>query len=269
MTEGEFIAKIAPFAVEDMRRSKVAASLTISQAALESGWGNSGLTIKANNLFGIKGSGPAGSLTVQTTEYVNGRAIKVDAAFRAYNNWGESVADHSALIVNGVSWNRSLYSKAVGVNGKIAAQEIEDAGYATDPNYATKLIRIMNTYNLYQYDEGAKEGEEEMSAEDKQKLVSLENELKEQRALLAALTDSKDTLKTGVQEQGQTISKVVDHLSLIEGRATMNVPTWAAAAVKAAVDAGLLDTPSGGSYDFYRILTVLNRAGLLRTEKEG
>ncbi len=77
MTEVEFIAKIAPFAVEDMRRSKVPASFTISQAALESGWGNSGLTVKANNLFGIKGSGPAGSITVQTTEYVNGRAIKV------------------------------------------------------------------------------------------------------------------------------------------------------------------------------------------------
>lgn len=240
MTEVEFIAKIVPFAVEDMRRSKVPASLTISQAALESGWGNSGLTVKANNLFGIKGSGPAGSITVQTTEYVNGRAIKVAAAFRAYNNWGESVADHSALIVNGVSWNRSLYSKAVGVSGKIAAQEIAAAGYASDPNYASKLIRIMDTYNLYQYDDGIKE-DDEMSAEDKQKLVQMESELKGLR----------------------------DRLSLIEGRTVMNVPAWADAAVKAAVAAGLLDTPSGGSYDFYRIITVLNRAGLLRSEKEG
>lgn len=48
MTEVEFIAKIAPFAVADMRTSKVSASLTISQAALESGWGDSGLTVNAN-----------------------------------------------------------------------------------------------------------------------------------------------------------------------------------------------------------------------------
>lgn len=85
-----------------MQRSRIAASLTIAQAALESGWGNSGLTVKANNLFGIKGSGPAGSIAVRTTEYLNGKPVQVTAAFRAYNDWGESVADHSALIV-GVS----------------------------------------------------------------------------------------------------------------------------------------------------------------------
>ncbi|KAA1191361.1 glycoside hydrolase family 73 protein [Paenibacillus sp. B2(2019)] len=263
MTETEFIAKIANFAVKDMQISKVPASLTIAQAALESGFGSSGLTVKANNLFGIKGSGPAGSITVQTTEYVNGKAVKVEALFRAYNNWGESVADHSALIVNGVSWNRYLYSKVLGASGKVAAQEIAAAGYATDPNYAAKLIQIMDTYNLYKYDDEAKEGDDEMSAEDKQRLASLETEIKELRALIVSLTDSKDTLKTGMQEQGQSITKLSDRVTLIEGRAVMNVPPWAEAAVKAASAAGLLDTPSGGSYDFYRIITVLNRAGLL------
>lgn len=268
MTEGEFIAKIANFAVKDMQLTKVPASLTIAQAALESGWGSSGLTVKANNLFGIKGSGPAGSITVQTTEYINGKAVKVNAPFRAYNNWGESIADHSELIVNGVSWNRNLYSKVLGASGKAAAQEIAAAGYATDPNYAAKLIQIMNTYNLYQYDDKSMGGDDEMSSEDKQKLVSLESEVKELRALIAVLTASRDTLKTGVQEQGQSITKLRDRVALIENRAVMNVPAWAEAAVKTATAAGLLDTPSGGSYDFYRILTVLNRAGLLVTESK-
>lgn len=263
MTEEAFIAKISAFAVKDMQLSRVPASLTIAQAALESGWGSSGLTVRANNLFGIKGSGPAGSITVQTTEYINGKAVKINAAFRAYNNWGESVADHSALIVNGVSWNRNLYSKVLGVSGKVAAREIAAAGYATDPNYANKLIQIMNTYNLYQYDNESEEGDDEMSAEDKQKLASLEVELKEMRALVAGLIDSKDTLKTGVQEQGQSIYKLADRLTIVENRAGMDVPPWAEAAVKAAAAAGLLDTPNGGSYDFYRILTVLNRAGLI------
>lgn len=244
MTEKEFIAKIANLAVKDMKNSRVPASLTIAQAALESSWGNSKLTTRANNLFGIKGSGPKGSITVQTTEYVNGKAVKVEAPFRAYNNWGESVADHSALLVNGVSWNRNLYSKVLGASGKVAAREIATAGYATDPNYTAKLIQIMDTYNLYQYDDGSKE-DEEMSAEDRQRLVNLESEVKELRSQITALTD---------------------RMLNIENRTAMNIPSWADAAVKAAVAEGLLDTPSGGSYDFYRILTVLNRAGLFKKE---
>ncbi|MBW4080869.1 glycoside hydrolase family 73 protein [Paenibacillus sp. S150] len=266
MTESEFIAKIVPFAVADMKQSNIAASLTIAQAALESGWGSSGLTVRANNLFGIKGRGPAGSITIQTTEYQNGKAVQVSAAFRAYNNWGESVADHSELIREGVSWNRNLYSKVIGAGGAAAAREIAAAGYATDPNYAAKLIQIMNTYNLFQYDELKEDGE--MSAEDKQKLASLEAQLKELQQLVSGLGTSRDTLKTGVMEQGQTIKNVIDRLAALEGRTAMNVPEWAQPAVNAAVAAGLLDTPSGGSYDFYRTLTVMYRAGLIAAEKE-
>ncbi|GGF67869.1 hypothetical protein GCM10010912_11080 [Paenibacillus albidus] len=256
MTEAEFMAAIAPYAVQDMRRTGIAASLTIAQAALESGFGNSELTVRAHNLFGMKGKGPAGSINMQTTEYVDGKAVKVTATFRAYHNWGESVKDHSALLLNGVSWNRNLYSRVVGAPGQTAAREIAAAGYATDPNYAAKLIQMMDRNNLYQYDKEAEEGDE-LSAEDKQKLTELEVELKALRALLDRLTVSKDT-----------INLVADRVSALESRAGMAVPVWAQPAVQAAVEAGLLDTPGSGSYDFYRILTVLNRAGLLKAGKE-
>ncbi|MHA6531904.1 glucosaminidase domain-containing protein [Paenibacillus sp. BAC0078] len=265
MTKNDFIARIAPFAVADMKHSHIAASLTIAQAALESGWGSSGLTVKAGNLFGIKGSGPAGSITMRTIEYRKGQAIQVSAAFRAYNNWGESIADHSSVILGGVSWNRSLYSRVINVDGRTAAREIAAAGYATDPDYASKLIQIMNTYNLFQYDE-IKE-DDEMSAEDKQKLIHLETELKELRLLLSGLTASKDILTTGFQEQSQTLKSVMEQLAAAQGRTVMDVPDWAQSAVNAAVDAGLLDTPAGGSYDFYRTLTVLYRAGLFQPKR--
>lgn len=228
MTKTEFIAAIAPLAVQNMNRSKVPASLTIAQSALESAWGTSGLTVRANNLFGIKGMGPAGSVTMQTTEYVNGKPVKVSADFRSYNSWEESISDHTKLLENGVSWNRNLYSKIIGATGRTAALEIAASGYATDPNYATKLIDIMDMFNLYQYDHGIKEVDE-MSDEDKKKLADLEK-----------------------------------RLAVMESRAVMDIPVWAESAVKEAVSAGVLDTPNGGSYDFYRLLTILNRAGLLK-----
>lgn len=154
-TREEFIAKLVPYAIEDHRLTGVPASLTIAQGCLESANGNSGLSTKANNLFGIKGKGTCGSVTMSTTEYVYGKAIKVDAAFRAYNNWGESVSDHSSLLTR-----LSRYKDVLNTDGKTAAIEIQKAGYATDPNYSNLLIGIMDKYNLYQYDAVSKEKEE-------------------------------------------------------------------------------------------------------------
>lgn len=73
MTQLEFISKVAPAAVEDMRKHRVPASLTIAQAILESGWGTSELATKANNLFGIKGTGPAGTYRKVSPEYVDNK----------------------------------------------------------------------------------------------------------------------------------------------------------------------------------------------------
>ncbi|MBB6730071.1 glucosaminidase domain-containing protein [Cohnella zeiphila] len=142
-----FIARILPAALTGQQQAGVPASLTIAQAALESAWGGSGLTLKANNLFGMKGTGPAGSVTMATTEYVNGRAVQTTAAFRAYHDWTESVDDHAKLFLpNG------RYVQALRTDGRSAARAVEAAGYATDPQYADKLIALMDSYSLYQYD---------------------------------------------------------------------------------------------------------------------
>lgn len=152
LTRQQFINKIAPFAIVDMYDSDIPASLTIAQAILESADGNSSLSVQANNLFGIKGTGTAGSVAFPTTEYVNGVPKTVTAHFRKYNNWGESVLDHSQLFLNGVSWNRQLYHGVIGKDGITAAKEVAKAGYATDPNYSAKLIKLIQDYNLQQYD---------------------------------------------------------------------------------------------------------------------
>lgn len=144
-----FINQIVPLAQFDMQKTGVLASLTIAQAILESGWGESELTLKANNLFGIKAiaSWKGATYTRETREYVNNEPYTVTADFKAYNSWNESISDHSALLQN------ARYSKVLeATNYKVACEEVYKAGYATDPNYPTKLIKLIEQYHLHQYD---------------------------------------------------------------------------------------------------------------------
>ncbi|MGZ9585186.1 glycoside hydrolase family 73 protein [Paenibacillus marinisediminis] len=154
MKPNEFISRISAYAVADMRRTGVPASLTIAQAILESAWGESGLTKSGNNLFGIKGAGTAGSGTYSTKEHVNGKWVTIDAQFRHYHNWGESIADHSKLILAGTSDKPNRYHGVLGADYKTAAYAIRAGGYATDPEYPQLLIRLIEQYKLYEFDVG-------------------------------------------------------------------------------------------------------------------
>jgi len=184
-TRKEFIDLIAPMAMDDMRKTGVPASLTIAQAILESNDGNSTLARLANNLFGMKGKGPLGSVILVTREYENGLWRTVQAKFRKYRDWSESIADHSQLFINGVSWNRNLYRGVIGNDGISACYEVARAGYATDPDYAQKLIRLIQAHNLLQYDHMVKEESEvmkellEMVEQLKKRVENLEERVKE------------------------------------------------------------------------------------------
>lgn len=154
--EQDFIKKVAPHAVQAMKEDGILASLTIAQAILESDWGRSGLTKKANNLFGIKGSYKGDSEKMETTEYVGKKASKVQAAFRKYPSWYESIKDHTKLFINGVSWNPGLYRNLIGVTDyKRATYLVRKNGYATDPSYTEKLNHLIETYKLHEYDSQA------------------------------------------------------------------------------------------------------------------
>lgn len=179
-TRQQFIDKLAPLAIEDMRKTGVPASLTIAQAILESGDGNSTLAQQANNLFGMKGKGPAGSIRLPTREYKNGEWITLHTDFRKYHNWAESVADHSNLFINGVSWNRDLYRGVIGKDGITASYEVAKAGYATDPDYAQKLVKLITDHQLIKYDNIAKYGVDSGIVVELIEMVEdLKNELKE------------------------------------------------------------------------------------------
>ena len=158
----DFISEVGTFASADMKQSGILASLTIAQAILESGWGTSALAINANALFGIKADSRwSGRVYSTTTEecYDGVNFTTVDALFRAYDSWEHSLTDHSAFIVGS-----SRYAKVIGeMDYKTACTAIHTAGYATDPEYAKKLIAIIENYNLAAYDAAGGKGEHKMN----------------------------------------------------------------------------------------------------------
>ncbi len=146
-----FISRLGAMAAADMQKTRILASLTMAQAILESGWGKSGLTVKANALFGIKaGTTWKGKVYSSKTQecYDGVNFVGITAAFRAYGSWEESVADHSALFTGA-----ARYKAVVGeMDYKSACRAVHAAGYATDPQYAAKLIKVIEQYGLVKYD---------------------------------------------------------------------------------------------------------------------
>ena len=146
----KFVEKIAPIAQDEQQKYHIFASITIAQAALESNWGQSELATQYYNLFGVK-SDTGGLMT--TKEYVNGQWIVVRARFAIYQSWRESIEQHTALFVDGTSWDSGHYQAVLSADNYVeAAQALQQRGYATDPNYAQKLISLIKTYNLDKYD---------------------------------------------------------------------------------------------------------------------
>ena len=146
-TDIEFLEKLKPYVINDMRSSGILASLTASQAFIESNKGNSGLA-KYNNLFGMKGTYNGQAVKMWTTEYYNGTPQRVLANFRAYPSRQESVNDHSAL------FNRlKRYENLRGLKDyKLACKYVKQDGYATSPSYEQTLLSCINKYKLYLWD---------------------------------------------------------------------------------------------------------------------
>lgn len=147
-TDKAFFEKIKPYVIEDMKKTGILASLTAAQAFIESNKGNSGLTQKANNLFGIKGTYDGECVKMLTTEYYNGVPCRVYANFRKYPSWAESIADHSSLF-NRLNRYKNLRGEKDYVK---ACKNVQADGYATSPTYASTLINTINKYRLYEWD---------------------------------------------------------------------------------------------------------------------
>lgn len=150
-TREQFIDKIKNIAIEESKRVEILPSITIAQAILESNNGNSELAKNANALFGIKANNWSGKTYNKLThEYVNGVKVQVSANFRAYNTWEESIKDHSNFLL------KDRYKALIGeIDYKKACQALYNAGYATDPEYPSKLINLIEKHKLHKFDKGA------------------------------------------------------------------------------------------------------------------
>jgi hypothetical protein len=146
---------VSGFALKSYAKTGMSAALQAAQAILETGWGQSSPVDKytgklSNNMFGIKGTGSAGSVTSNTWEEYNGNTFRVDAEFRAYQTPEESWSDHKDLLLT-----KERYGpfREVMHNYIEGAWALKRCGYATDSKYPLKLIDIIKRYELYKLDE--------------------------------------------------------------------------------------------------------------------
>lgn len=155
MNKQDFIKALLPIAQAEQLRTGVLTSIKLAQACLETGYGRA---VAGGNLYGIKGSGQ----TITTHEYYNGVKTTVQDSFRAYPDWAASVIDHSEFLLRNGRYTRAgFFAACKAFDYKGAAHALQSAGYATDPQYAKKLITIIETNGFAKYDQIEEETEDE------------------------------------------------------------------------------------------------------------
>lgn len=155
-TRQAYIEQYAPLAISEMQRTGVPASITLAQALVESGAGASKLARYANNHFGIKCHGWQGEKYYKDDDLLH-------ECFRAFPSAEDSYRAHSDFLRD-----RSHYGSLFELDPtdyKGWAHGLKKAGYATDPRYADKLIKVIEDYQLYRYDALAIAGEPEAEQE--------------------------------------------------------------------------------------------------------
>ncbi|MDR7308559.1 flagellar assembly peptidoglycan hydrolase FlgJ [Rhodoferax saidenbachensis] len=147
-TQADFVKKHSDVASKVEKATGIPASYMLGQAGHETGWGSHQIKVKGGgnsfNLFGIKaGAGWTGKVAeVTTTEYVNGVAQKQVAKFRAYDSYEDSFKDYARMITESP---RYAQARTQTTSAHAFASGLQKAGYATDPEYAAKLSRAINT----------------------------------------------------------------------------------------------------------------------------
>ncbi|GIU36080.1 flagellar assembly peptidoglycan hydrolase FlgJ [Shewanella schlegeliana] len=147
-SQDEFVARLYPHAQKAAQTLGTTPEVLIAQSALETGWGQKMVKghqgQQSNNLFNIKADNrwQGEKASVSTLEYEQGIAVKQRANFRVYDDIGQSFNDFVSFIANGERYQDAMKQAA---NPQAFIRSLQDAGYATDPKYADKVIQVMKT----------------------------------------------------------------------------------------------------------------------------
>ncbi|WP_296934707.1 flagellar assembly peptidoglycan hydrolase FlgJ [uncultured Marinobacter sp.] len=146
-----FVTELLPMAERVARDSGIDPKLMVAQAALETGWGRHMIRGEQGepsfNLFGIKADSrwQGDAVSITTTEYREGLPMKEQASFRAYQDYESSFRDYVSFLESNPRYREVL---SVADQPEVFAEKLQEAGYATDPNYGSKIRQIMNRDSL-------------------------------------------------------------------------------------------------------------------------
>ena len=204
LTREEYIKKYYPLAIAEMERSGIPASITLAQGCWESGNGNSRLATEANNHFGIKCK----------AEW-KGKKIYHDddekqECFRKYSHDEASYIDHSNFLMAGSRYSFLFQLDPQDYAGW--ARGLKKAGYATDPSYADRLIKIIEDFKLYQYDKYGDNRQIASLTHESTATNNSETNLKKHNA--KHKIELRNGLRSIVAEEGDTYESLSNELKL-------------------------------------------------------
>ncbi len=145
-----YLEDTVPLAVDVAKKYDLYPSVMIAQSILESNWGRSELSKEYNNYFGVKDVKGEGVM-LETEEYVEGKSGTYLQNFKKYRSKKESFTHYAKLLTEAKRYEKVKTAR----DFREAARYINEAGYATDPSYADKIISIVEKYSLGQYDSWA------------------------------------------------------------------------------------------------------------------
>lgn len=151
-TQKGFIENLAPTAQKMSKNYGVSASILLSQAAYESNYGSSLLSVKYHNIYSLPAQPGQEHIHLKDKVYSKGKWQYQKVDFAVFRDWSSSMSSYLEDLRQG-RWGESTYKEVAGTTSyKVAAEKLQAAGFNSDPDYAKHLISIIETYNLAKYD---------------------------------------------------------------------------------------------------------------------
>ena len=151
-TQKGFIENLAPTAQKMSKNYGVLASILLRQAAYESNYGSSLLSVKYHNIYSLPARAGQEHIYLKDNLYSKGKWQYQKVDFAVFRDWSSSMSSYLEELRQG-RWGESTYKEVAGTTSyKVAAEKLQAAGFNSDPDYAKHLISIIETYNLVKYD---------------------------------------------------------------------------------------------------------------------